>query len=156
MAKLVRLIKPVTDAILTVMKHVRDTTGEEPTQEEIANALKSYFILNEIGNQIQFQRKKQASPEPAETGSPDMFWTFNLMTGPSKNSLIRVGLFYQNLHEAITAVRRFVKDATGEEPSAMEISQSLMSTFIISEIKNQIDWQRNGKNKAKKPLSLTK
>ena len=140
MAKLVRLIQPVTDAILTVIKHVRDTTGDEPTQEEIANALKSYFILNEIGNQIKFQRKKQASPEPAETGSRDMFWTFNLKTGPSKNCLVRVGLFYQNLHEAITTVRRFVKDATGEEPSAMEIAQSLRSTFIMSEIKNQIDW----------------
>ena len=156
MAKLVRLVKPVTDAILTVMKHVRDTTGDEPTQEEIANALKSYFILNEIGNQIKFQRKKQSSTEPEETGSRDMFWTFNLMTGPSKNSLIRVGLFDQNLHESITTVRRFVKDATGEEPSAMEIAQSLMSTFIISEIKNQIDWQRNGQDEAKKPLSLTK
>jgi len=138
------------------MRHVRYTTGIEAIQEEIANAFKSYFILNEIGNQIKFQRKKQASPELAETGSWDMFWTFNLMTGPSKNSLVRVGLFYQNLHEAITTVRRFVKDATGEEPSAMEIAQSLMSTFIINEIKNQIDWQRNGQGKAKKPLSLTK
>ena len=156
MAKLVRLVKPVTDAILTLMKYVGDTTGDEPTQQEIANALKSYFIMNEIGNQIKFQRKKQAPPEPAETGSQGMFWTFNLMTGPSKNSLIRVGLFYQNLHEAITTVRRFVKDATGEEPSATEIAQSLMSTFIMSEIKNQIDWQRNGQDKAKKPLSLTK
>jgi hypothetical protein len=49
-----------------------------------------------------------------------------------------------------------VKDATGEEPSATEIAQSLMSTFIISEIKNQIDWQRNGQNKAQKSVSLTK
>jgi hypothetical protein len=156
LAKLVRLIKPVTDAILTLMKYVGDTTGDEPTQQEIANALKSYFILNEIGNQIKFQRKKQAPPEPAETGSRDMFWTINLMTGPSKNNLLRVGLFYQNLHDAITTVRRFVKDATAEEPSATEIAQSLTSTFIMSEIKNQIDWQRNGQNKAKKPLSLTK
>jgi hypothetical protein len=156
LAKLIRLIKPLTDAILTVIKHVKETTGEEPTQEEIANALKSYFIMNEIGNQIKFQRKKQTSTEPDETGPRDMFWTFNLMTGPSKNSLIRFGLFYQNLHEAITTVRRFVKDATGEEPSAMEIAQSLKSTFIISEIKNQIDWQRNNQEKAKKTISLTK
>jgi methyl coenzyme M reductase subunit C-like uncharacterized protein (methanogenesis marker protein 7) len=156
LAKLVRLRKNITDAILTVIKYVRDATGDEPTQEEIANALKSYFIMNEIGNQIKFQRKKQVSPKPTETISPDMFWTFNLMAGPSKNNLVRVGLFYQNMHDAITTVRRFVKDATGEEPSAAEIAQSLMSTFIISEIKNQIDWQRNGQDKAKKPLSLTK
>ena len=35
----------MTDAILTVLKSVRDASGDEPTQEEIANALKSYFIL---------------------------------------------------------------------------------------------------------------
>ena len=60
MEKLVRLKETVTDAILTVLKYVRDTTGDEPTQEEIANALKSYFIMNEIGNQIEFQRKKRS------------------------------------------------------------------------------------------------
>jgi hypothetical protein len=156
LAKLVRLRKSITDAILTIIKYVKDTTGDEPTQEEIANALKSYFIMNEIGNQIKFQRKKQVSPQPTETVSPDMFWTFNLMAGPSKNNLVRVGLFYQNVHDAITTVRRFVKDATGEESNAMEIAQSLKSTFIISEIKNQIDWQRNGQEKAKKPISRTK
>jgi hypothetical protein len=155
LAKLVRLKKNITEAILMVLKSVRDATGDEPTQEEIANALKSYFIMNEIGNQIKFQRKKKVSPQPAETVSREIFWTINLMAGPSKNSLVRVGLFYQNVHDAITTVRRFVKDATGEEPSATEIAQSLMSTFIISEIKNQIDWQRNGQEKAKKPISLT-
>ena len=156
MGRLVRLKKNITDAILTVMKYVSNTTGDEPTQEEIANALKSYFIMNEISNQIKFQRKKQVSPQPSETVTRDIFWTLNLMAGPSKNSLVRVGLFYQNVHDAITTVRRFVKDATGEKPSAKEIAQSLKSTFIISEIKNQIDWQRNGEKKAKKPISLTK
>ena len=146
----------MTGAILTVLKYVRDTTGDEPTQEEIANALKSYFILNEIGNQIKFQRKKQATPEPTETASRDTFWTLNLMAGPSKNSLVRVGLFYQNVQDAITTVRSFVKDATGDEPSETEIAQSLMSTFIISEIKNQIDWQRNGQENSNKSISLTK
>lgn len=156
MATLVRLKKPITNAILTVLKYVRGATGEEPTQAEIANALKSYFIMNEIGNQIKFQRKKQNSPETPQTESQGPFWTLNLLTGPSKNSLARVGLFYQNVHDAITAVRRFVKDATGKEPSAAEISHSLNSTFIISEIKNQIDWQRNDRKQNKKPLSLTK
>jgi hypothetical protein len=156
LAKLVRLKKNIADAILTVLKYVRDTTGEEPTQEEIANALKSYFIMNEIGNQIKFQRKKQVSPQPTETALRDLFWTLNLIAGPSKNSLARVGLFYKTIHDAISTIRRFVKDATGEEPSASEITQSLKSTFIISEIKNQIDWQRNGQKKAKKTISLTK
>ena len=156
MAKLVRLKKTITDAILTMLKSVRDATGDEPTQEEIANALKSYFIMNEIGNQIKFQRKKKIKPQPAEAVSRDIFWTINLMGGPSKNNLARVGLFYKNVHDAITTVRRFVKDATGEEPSATEIAQSLMSTFITSEIKNQIDWQRNGQEKNKTPISLTK
>jgi len=156
LAKLVRLKKTITDAILTMLKSVRDATGDEPTQEEIANALKSYFIMNEIGNQIKFQRKKKIKPQPAEAVSRDIFWTINLMGGPSKNNLARVGLFYKNVHDAITTVRRFVKDATGEEPSATEIAQSLMSTFITSEIKNQIDWQRNGQEKNKTPISLTK
>ncbi|MDH3799732.1 MAG: hypothetical protein OES70_13885, partial [Desulfobacterales bacterium] len=98
----------------------------------------------------------KGAPQPAETVSRDIFWTINLMAGPSKNSLVRVGLFYKTVHDAITTVRRFVKNATGEEPSATEIAQSLMSTFIISEIKNQIDWQRNGQEKNKKPISLTK
>ncbi|MEJ2731178.1 MAG: hypothetical protein P8185_22180 [Deltaproteobacteria bacterium] len=145
MAKLVRLKKTITDAILTVFKYVRDATGEEPTQEEIANALKSYFIMNEISNQIKFQRKKKISPSPPETVSRDIFWKLNLVAGPSQNSLLRVGLFRRNVHDAIAAVRRFVKDATGEGPSATEIAGSLMSTFILSEIKNQIDWQRNGR-----------
>ena len=153
MAKLVRLRETITDAILKVMKYVRDTTGDEPTHEEIANALKSYFIMNEIGNQIKFQRKKKNLPQTPETVSKGPFWTLNLLAGPSKNSLARVGLFYKNVHDAIATIRRFVKDATGEEPSAMEIAQSLKSTFILSEIKNQIDWQRNGHEKAEKPIS---
>ena len=156
MAKLVRLGKPMTDAILTVLRYVRDTTGDEPTQEEISNALKSYFILNEIGNQVKFQRKKQILPEPPKTASRDPFWTLNLLAGPSKNSLVRVGLFDQSVQDAIAAAQRFVKNATGDEPGETEIAQSLTSTFIMSEIKNQIDWQRNGQNKSKKPLSLTK
>ena len=73
MAKLVRLKKTITDAILTVLKSVRDATGDEPTQEEIATALKSYFIMNEIGNQIKFQRKKKTKPQPAEAVSRDIF-----------------------------------------------------------------------------------
>lgn len=156
MAKLVRFGKPMRDAILMVLKYVRDATGNEPTQEEIATALKSYFILNEIGNQIKFQRKKPIQQEPPETLSKDPFWTLNLLKGPPKNSLVRVGLFSQNLQDAISTTRRFVKDSSGDEPSETEIALSLRSTFILSEIKNQIDWQRNGQIKNKKALPETK
>ena len=103
----------------------------EPTQEEIANAIKSYFILNEIGNQIKFQRKKQNLPEPAETVSRGPFWTLNLLVGPPKNSLVRVGLFYQNMQDAISTARRFVKDSCGDEPSETEIALSHKTTFIL-------------------------
>jgi hypothetical protein len=137
----------MTEAILTVLKYVREATGVEPSQEEFANALKSYFILNEIGNQIKFLRKKQISLEPPEASSRDPFWTLNLMVGPPKNSLVRVGLFYPNIKDAICAAQRFVKDSSGQEPSETEIALSLKSTFILSEIKNQIDWQRNGRKK---------
>jgi len=137
----------MTDAILTVLKYVRETTGAEPTQEEFANALKSYFILNEIGNQIKFIRKKQIAAEPPEIPSKGPFWTLNMMAGPPWNSLVRVGLFYSNVKDAISAAQRFVKDLSGQEPDETEIALSLKSTFILSEIKNQINWQRNGLKK---------
>ncbi len=156
MAKLVRLGKPMRDAILMVLKYVRDATGNEPTQEEIANALKSYFILNEIGNQIKFQRKKPIQQEPPETLSKDAFWTLNLLKGPPKNSLVRVGLFSHNLQDAISTAQRFVKDSSGDAPSETEIALSLRSTFILSEIKNQIDWQRNDQKENKKTIFQTK
>ena len=47
MAVFVRLEDSIKEAILTIMKYVRVTTGVEPTQEEIGEMLKSYFILNE-------------------------------------------------------------------------------------------------------------
>jgi SOS-response transcriptional repressor LexA len=143
LAELVRLGKPITEAILTVLKYVGEATGAEPSQEEFANALKSYFILNEIGNQVKFLRKKKILSQPPETSSGLPFWTLNLMKGPPRNSLVRVGLFYPHIKDAISAARRFVKDSSGQEPSETEIALSLKSTFILSEIKNQIEWQRN-------------
>ena len=69
------------------------------------------------------------------------------MAGPCRNSLVRVGLFYSDVKEAIIAAQRFVKDSSGQEPDEAEIALSLKSTFILSEIKNQINWQRNGRKK---------
>jgi hypothetical protein len=37
----------------------------------------------------------------------------------------------------------------GAEPSADILSKSLTSSFILSEIKNQIDWQRKNAQKTK-------
>ena len=154
MVKLVRLSKQMTDAILRVMKYVKNTTGTEPTQEEIANALKSYFILNELGNQIKFQRKQPpAARKPLEESLPRPFWRLNLRDGPPKNSLVRVGLFYEDIQAAIKVAQTFVKNSTGDEPSEENIAFGLQSDFILSEIKNQINWQRNSLKKNKQAKS---
>ena len=147
MAKLFRVGKQMTDAILTVLKYVRDTTGIEPSQQEIANALKSYFILNEIGNQIKFQRKNPIAQDQLATFSKEPFWKLNLMAGPPKNSLVKVGLFYEGIQTAIKTAQTFVKKSSGDEPSEEEIALSLKCNFILSEIKNQIDWQRQSSKK---------
>ena len=156
MPKLIRLSPSLTDAILTVFKYVHVTTGIEPSQTEVANAIKSYFMLNEIGNQIKFQRKKPGSQPPADAVSKKPFWKMNLKTGPAKNSLIGVGLFYKNIKEALIAVQRFVTDSGAAKPSEAEIALSLKSSFILSEIKNQIDWQRNERRKPKNVESKAK
>ena len=143
MPALSRLGTDMTDAILTVLKYVKITTGNEPTQSEVAEALKSYFILNEIGNQIKFQRKKQVAPIPPQSRLKDPIWKINLKAGPAKNNWVRAGLFYEDVKDALLTVKRIVKDSGAAEPTAAEIALSLKSSFILSEIKNQIDWQRN-------------
>ena len=153
MAKLFRVGKQMADAILTVLKYVRDTTGIEPSQAEIANALKSYFILNEIGNQIRFQRKNPITQPPSQTASKEPFWKLNLMAGPPKNSLVRVGIFYEDMQVAIKNAQNFVKKSNGAAPSEDEIASSIKCNFILSEIKNQIDWQRQGPNRDR-PIEL--
>ena len=154
MSKLIRLGTDMTDAMVTVLKYVKISTGNEPTQLEVAEAIKSYFILNEIGNQIKFQRKKQMTANPAESRSQDPFWKMDLIAGPAKNSWMRVGLFYENIKEALITEQRFVKDSGAPEPSVAEIALSLKSSFILSEIKNQIEWQRNNHKKSKNEISL--
>ena len=153
MAKLVRFGKQMNEAILMVLKYVTDTTGNEPTQKEIANAIGSYFILNEIGNQIKFQRKKSIPQENKPKFSEGPFWRLNLITGPPRNSLIRVGLFYEDIQSAIESARNFVKKSSGDEPSEEDIALSLKCTFILSEIKNQILWQRKSSQKNKEGTS---
>ena len=69
------------------------------------------------------------------------------MTGPGKNVLARSGVFNSNILAAIQAAREFIKKTIGVEPSNDILARSLKSSFILSEIKNQIEWQRkNAKN----------
>ena len=42
----------ILDAIQGVRRFISETTGKEPTDEEIADALKRYFVLNEIKEHI--------------------------------------------------------------------------------------------------------
>lgn len=149
MAVFVRLEDSIKDAILTIMKYVKVATGVEPTQEEIAEMLKSYFILNEIGNQVKFQLKKGAAAEnedQVETRNPA--WTLNLISGPVTNVLARAGLFQKSILDAVQTTNDFMVKTLGSEPSADILSKSLKSSFILSEIKNQIDWQRKNAKKS--------
>ena len=155
MTVFVRLEDSIKDAILTIMKYVKIITGVEPTQEEIAEMLKSYFILNEIGNQVKYQLKKATEKEEEDQiDIENPVWTLNLKTGPGKNVLARAGLFHKSILEAIQTTNDFMIKTIGAEPSADILSKSLKSSFILSEIKNQIDWQR--KNAKKKPNAAKK
>ena len=146
MAELIWIEDSIKDAILTIMKYIEVATGVEPTQDEIAEMLKSYFILNEIGNQVKYQLKKASEnkddKDQIEIRGP--FWTLNLMTGPGKNVLTKGGVFTSNSEPAVRSVRKFVKKTIGKEPSNDILAKSLKSSFILSEIKNQIEWQRKG------------
>ena len=150
MAVFVRLEDSIKDAILTIMKYVKVITGVEPTQEEIAEMLKSYFILNEVGNQVKYQLKKETKKEEEdqiEIKTP--VWRLNLKSGPGKNVLARAGLFQNSILDAIQTINEFMVKNIGAEPSAEILSKSLKSSFILSEIKNQIDWQRKNAKKTK-------
>jgi hypothetical protein len=151
LAEFIRIEGSIKDAILTIIRYVQVATGVEPTQDEIAEMLKSYFILNEVGNQVKYQLKKASKREnddddPLDTRKP--FWTLNLMSGPGKNVLTRAGVFTSNIQAAIQSAREFIKKAIGVEPSNDILAKSLKSSFILSEIKNQIEWQRKNAQNA--------
>ena len=144
MAEFIWLEDSIKDAIITIIKYVHFATGIEPTQDEIVEMLKSYFILNEVGNQVKYQLKKSTKKEgegdPIDNRGP--FWTLNLMTGPGKNVLAKAGVFSNDIQAAIESARKFIKKTIGVEPSNDILARSLKSSFILSEIKNQIEWQR--------------
>lgn len=150
MAVFVRLDDSIKDAILTIMKYIRVTTGVEPTQDEIGEMLKSYFILNEVGNQVKYQLKKESEQEKEEQVEiKNPVWTLNLKSGPGKNVLARAGLFQKSILDAIQNTNDFMVKNLGSEPSDEILSKSLQSSFILSEIKNQIEWQRKSAKKTK-------
>ncbi len=145
MAEFIRIEGSIKDAILTIIRYVQVATGVEPTQDEIAKMLKSYFILNEVGNQVKYQLKKASKRKDDDEDQIQIrgpFWTLNLMSGPGKNVLPRAGVFTSNIQAAIQSARQFIKKAIGVEPSNDILAKSLKSSFILSEIKNQIEWQR--------------
>ena len=151
MAELIRLEDSIKDAILTIIRYVQVATGIEPTQDEIAEMLKSYFILNEVGNQVKYQLKKASEKE--ENDDDDQieiqrpFWTLNLLAGPGKNVLARAGVFSGEINASVQSAREFIKKTIGVEPSNDILAKSLKSSFILSEIKNQIEWQRKNAKK---------
>jgi hypothetical protein len=150
LAEFIRIEGSIKDAILTIIRYVQVATGVEPTQDEIAEMLKSYFILNELGNQVKYQLKKASKKEddedPIDIQGP--FWTLNLISGPGKNVLPRAGVFTSKIQAAIQSAREFIKKAIGAEPSNDILAKSLKSSFILSEIKNQIEWQRKNAQNA--------
>ncbi len=156
MAEFVRIEDSIKDAILTIMRYVKGIAGEEPTQDEIAEMLKSYFILNEVANQIKYQLNKETKKaEKDQIDSKNPVWTLDLIAGPGQNVLARAGVFHKSIPEALQVVNDFMLKTIGSVPSAEILSRSLKSSFILSEIKNQIDWQRKeaGKGDQKNPDS---
>jgi hypothetical protein len=141
--KLVRIGMPMHTAMVAVMKCVRDTNGREPSQSELAQALASYFMINEIANQLKYQRKKtRGFQNEMPTRPPPTFWTFNLRSGPTENSLARAGYFIPGLLEAIHKNIDHAEALLGERPQEVELAACLQSSFILSELKNQLEWLR--------------
>ncbi len=151
MAQFIRIGDSMTDAVVTIMQYVREATRVEPSQAEIAEALKSYFILNEVGNQIKYQLKKAAqTASRKKINVKEPFWRFDMLGGPGRNILARAGFFERCVIESIQATREFMKKNTGAEPSLDIVAKSLKSSFILSEIKNQIQWQRKNARQMKR------
>jgi hypothetical protein len=148
LTEFVRMDDSIKDAVLTIMKYIKVFTGVEPTQKEVAELLKSYFILNEVGNQIAYQLKnKDKEKETSRIDAKGPFWTLNLIGGPGQNMLAKAGVFDTKIQEAIEGIRQFMKNTTGADPDYNIIAKSLKSNFILSEIKNQFEYQRQQTHK---------
>jgi hypothetical protein len=142
-ALLIRFDDVLWESLLLVMRYVKHGTGVEPDQEELAQTLGAYFICNEIGNQLKYLRKRRAEAEdkpPADLWRPR--WNFDLISGPPRNNLARVGLFIAEVGKAIEQIRLHAQNAIGTEISDQDIAQALRSSFILSEVVNQVKWLR--------------
>jgi hypothetical protein len=143
--KLVRLSRDLEQSILLVMKYVAHATGTEPRQEEIAAVLKSYFTLDEVTNQLNYLRKRP--PDRAGANAVSGFQRptlrINMTVASRTNSLARAGFFIRPIADAIAEIRRHAQALLGSAPSDESIALSLRSSFILSELKNQIVHSRN-------------
>lgn len=152
MALLIRFDDLLWESLLAVIRYIKAATGEEPNQQELAQALGSYFILNEIGNQLKFLKKRKAEsdgPPGKEQGRSR--WNFNLISGPPLNNLARAGLFIGPVSEAIDQIRAHASKAAGTDISDADVARSLKSSFILSEIVNQVNWIRQEAGGTQKP-----
>ena len=155
LAEFVKMNDSIKDAILTIIEYIKAETGVEPTQEEVAALLKSYFILNEVGNQIKYQLKSETTkPGAAQFEANEPFWKMNLITGPGQNFLAKAGFFHHSIKEAIESMRQYMQKTIGADPDIDIIAKSLKSSFILSEIKNQLEHQRKESQKVGKKTEL--
>lgn len=141
--RLVRLSRPLQEAILLVMGYVGHATNAEPGQEEIAAVLGSYFTLDEVTNQINYLRKKPPEGPGADPGFRRTAMRINLMHAAHTNCLARAGFFIRPIADALGTIRRHAHATLGAVPSDETIALSLRSSFILSELKNQIVHGRN-------------
>jgi hypothetical protein len=143
--KLTRLSRDLGGAVLLAMKYIAYTTGTEPSQEELAAVLKSYFTLDEVTNQINYLRKKPPENADLETrfGFRRPTMRINMIAASQMNCLARAGFFIQPIAEAIGGIRKHAGAMLGVVPSDASIALSLRSSFILSELKNQIVYARN-------------
>ena len=145
MALLIRFDDLLSESLLAVIRYIKSDTGAEPNQEELAQVLGSYFIVNEIGNQLKYQKKRQRGADPTSDSHQELGrsrWNFNLITGPPLNNLARAGLFIGPVGEAIDQIRTYAQQVAGADITDGDVASSLRSSFILSEIVNQVKWAR--------------
>ena len=53
-------IDAMADAVAAIERYVTEVTGKAPTHNEIARALKRYFVLKEITDHILMEREGEA------------------------------------------------------------------------------------------------
>jgi hypothetical protein len=58
MAEVQQVHESILEAIGTIQDFIKEVTGQAATQDEIAQALTRYFVLNEIKDFIELQRSQ--------------------------------------------------------------------------------------------------